>query len=203
MKIIASLLVLVVLAACKAETLEPAGPTDSGDAAVEKDAGTEPAEEPKEGPDAEGTPAMGVPNFAGQEGWVEEQTTSNMRHAQFRLPKVEGDETDTEVVVFWFQGGGGDVESNFSRWSSQFAGPDGGPVVSRISDMEVKGRRIDLIELAGSYAGSMGQGGGPGMAMVGAIVESEKGPYFCRLLGPEKSVAKWKPSYMQFLNSVY
>ncbi|MCB9833974.1 MAG: hypothetical protein H6807_16050 [Planctomycetes bacterium] len=157
----------------------------------------------KTGDEVDQAPAMGAPSFKSQTGWTEEQVTSNMRIAQFRLPKVEGDAEDAEVVVFWFNGDGGGVDNNLNRWETQFADAEGGPVPSKRSNFMVKGRRIDLIELEGTWAGSMGKGAGPGKAMVGAVIENEKGLYFARLVGPAKTVFHWQPSYMSFLKSVY
>src|SRR3989442_361268 len=58
--------------------------------------------------------------------WKEERSTSNMRHAQFRAPKADGDKDDAEFVIFYFgPGGGGSNEENIKRWKGQFVPPDG------------------------------------------------------------------------------
>jgi hypothetical protein len=37
--------------------------------------------------------------------------------------------------------------------------------------------------------------------MVAAVVESSEGPWFFKLVGPEKTIAKWAASFDQFINS--
>src|SRR5918996_731063 len=62
-------------------------------------------------------------------GWVEEERTSSMRVAQYRLPKAEGDTEDASLVLYYFgQGQGGSVTANIDRWISQMKQPDGSPV---------------------------------------------------------------------------
>ena len=52
-------------------------------------------------------------------GWVEEERTSSMRLAQYKLPKAEGDTEDASLVLYYFgQGQGGSVTANIDRWST-------------------------------------------------------------------------------------
>src|SRR6185436_295009 len=61
-------------------------------------------------------------------GWVEEERTSTMRVAQYRLPKVEGDSEDASLVLYYFgQGQGGSTTANIDRWISQMKQADGTP----------------------------------------------------------------------------
>src|ERR1041384_3439741 len=61
-------------------------------------------------------------------GWVEEQRTSSMRVAQYKLPKAEGDTEDASLVLYYFgPGQGGSVTANIDRWISQMKQPDGSP----------------------------------------------------------------------------
>jgi hypothetical protein len=42
----------------------------------------------------------------------------------------------------------------------------------------------------------------PGYRMKAAVVETPGGPYFVKLTGPEKTVARWDASFTAFLRSI-
>ena len=149
-------------------------------------------------------PAKGSgPLFQAREGWVEENPSSPMRFAQFRLPGPAG---DAEVAVFHFGvGAGGSVEENFERWTSQFAPDDpDAPVASIRTESQQGDVKLHGLELAGQYQAGMGpaMGGGTavsGQRMLATILECEGGPYFVKLVGPDATVERWRTSYTEFL----
>src|SRR5205807_8868624 len=59
------------------------------------------------------------------DGWKEEPTTSEMRLAQFKLPKAEGDPEDAQLIIFYFKGGSGTAEQNLQRQLAKFKPADG------------------------------------------------------------------------------
>ncbi len=144
------------------------------------------------------------------EGWVEQTPTSTMRQGQFALPRVEGDPADGELVVFYFgPGQGGSAEANIDRWIGQITQPDGSSSKerARTSKRTVAGLSVTVVDITGTYQALMMPGapsGGPnkGYRMIAAVVETPQGPWFFKLVGPEKTVAKWSGSFDQFLNGV-
>jgi hypothetical protein len=147
--------------------------------------------------------------FTAPEGWVEETPVKPMRKAQFRLPKVAGDPEDAELVVFYFGGGGGGVQMNIDRWIGQFSRPDGSPIGdgAKTTKKDVSGIRIAVVDVSGTYLASSG----PMLSevekkndfrMLAAVAESASGPWFFKLTGPAKTIAKWQPSFETFLDSV-
>ena len=59
-------------------------------------------------------------------GWVEEERTSSMRVAQYKLPKAPGDTEDASLVLYYFgPGQGGSTTANIERWVGQMKQPDG------------------------------------------------------------------------------
>lgn len=130
--------------------------------------------------------------------WEEQTPSSRMRKAQYRLPSEGG---DAEVVIFFFgPGQGGTVKDNLERWKSQFSG--GGE--AEVSQMEVGGMPVTVLDVSGTYnSGMMMGGGGPmeGHRMRAAIFSTPGGNWFVRLLGPEAAVAKWKEGFDTYLTS--
>ena len=147
--------------------------------------------------------------FTTQPGWVEEQPASTSRRAQYKLPKVEGDPEDGELVVYYFGEQAGTVEANVERWCTQFALPDGGDpraiLLRRRS--ESNGRVVEEVELAGTYVAETAPGSGvrhdkPGFAMLAAIVSSDHGPYYVKLVGPKATIEHWRASFRAFVSSI-
>ena len=143
-------------------------------------------------------------------GWVEQAPTSSMRKAQFALPRAEGDAGDGELVVFYFgPGQGGSVEANIDRWIGQFAQPDGSSSKdkAKVSKKEVSGLAVTRVDLSGTYQAPMMPGAperhnSAGYRMLAAVVETPEGPWFFKLVGPEKTIAKWSGSFDEFVNSI-
>ncbi|MBM64055.1 MAG: hypothetical protein CL484_13995 [Acidobacteria bacterium] len=141
--------------------------------------------------------------------WVEHPTESPMRVAQFQLPRVSGDSEDGELVVFYFGGGGGSVEANFQRWIGQMEQPDGRPsfeVASTIT-LQANGLNVTLLDVPGTYVAAVNPGSAtrlnkPQFRLLAAVVETTAGPYFFKLTGPDRTVARWNSPFVAFLRSV-
>lgn len=147
--------------------------------------------------------------FTSQPGWVEESPSSQMRKAQYRLPRVEGDSEDAELVVFYFEGQGGSVQANIDRWIGQFQGAEGSPAAeaAKVTRRDSAGIPLTIVDVSGTYTGA----GGPMMnssppkpnfRMIAAVAETAGGPYFFKLTGPQNTVAKWESSFQTFLNNL-
>jgi hypothetical protein len=140
-------------------------------------------------------------------GWVEEERTSSMRVAQYKLPKTAGDSDDASLVVYYFgQGQGGSTAANIERWVGQMQS-DGGPVKDpKLEQFEVNGLKVSTVDVSGTYIAETAPGSGtflnkPGYRMRGAVVETPKGSYFVKLVGPEKTVTQWNESFLSYIKS--
>lgn len=143
------------------------------------------------------------------EGWVREKPSSAMRYAQFRLPKVEPDAEDASLAVFHFPGGGGSTQDNLDRWIGQMKQPDGSPSQKKaeIQEGNIGNMKSTVLKLNGIYRDSQGPlmravSEKPGYRMAAAVLETEAGPFFFKLVGPEKTVRRWEDSFQAFLASV-
>lgn len=111
-----------------------------------------------------------------------------MRAAQYSVG-------DAECVVYFFgPGQGGSVEANITRWSGQFAAPEGKPAAATVTKSTVHGLAVTRMDISGTYTAT----GGAAMAsqtpkvgnrMLAAIVEGPGGNLFIRFSGSAKTVA--------------
>ncbi len=148
--------------------------------------------------------------YSAPEGWVSEAPTSSMRKAQYRLPRVDGDAEDAEMVVFYFGGGGGGVQANIDRWIGQFTKSDGSPAndIAKISHQTANGIPLTVVDVTGIYMSAMGpmlseKQSKTNYRMLAAVAETGSGPWFFKLTGPEKTVAKWESSFSSFIEGLH
>jgi hypothetical protein len=152
---------------------------------------------------------IGELRFKAPEGWVKETTSSAMRVAQYKLPKAEGDSDDTTLVVYYFGAGqGGDVNANIDRWISQMQQPDGSSSrdKAKIETTTMNGLQVTTVDVAGTYTAEMAPGTGgqrnaANYRMRSAVVETPKGRYFVKLVGPARTIVKWDQSITDFVKS--
>ena len=153
--------------------------------------------------------ASGNLSFKAPDGWVVEKPTSNMRAAQYKLPKVAGDAEDATLVLYYFgQGQGGATQANIDRWIGQIHQTDGTDSKERAKSesFTVKGLKVTTVDVTGTYAAEMTPGSGdfankPNYRLRAAVVETPKGSYFAKLAGPEKTVTHWDQAFRDYLNS--
>src|SRR6266850_3273789 len=89
------------------------------------------------------------------EGWTTEKPTSDMRVAQYKLPKAEGDGEDALLVLYYFgQGQGGPAQANIDRWINQIKQPDGRPSkdLAKTGTLTVNGLPVNTVDVTGNYS---------------------------------------------------
>ena len=148
--------------------------------------------------------------FTAPSGWIEEKTSSAMRVAQYKLLKADGDSQDASVVVYFFgQGQGGGASANIERWIGQMKQPDGSNSKEKASEenLTVNGLKVTAVAVSGTYTAEMAPGSGtfhndPNYRLRAAVIETPKGSYYLKLVGPEKTIAKWDKSVSEFVGSL-
>jgi hypothetical protein len=153
--------------------------------------------------------AAGELRFKVPEGWTVEKPTSEMRFAQYKLPKAAGDSDDALLVVYYFgKGQGGSPEANIERWINQVKQPDGSASKdkAKLGTQTVNGLNVSTVDVLGTYSGGMSQDSAPKDAntiyrLRGAVIETPNGSYFAKLTGPEKTVNRWDQAYTDYINS--
>jgi len=147
--------------------------------------------------------------FKVPEGWTVEKPTSDMRFAQYKLPKADGDGEDALLVVYYFgQGQGGPAQANIDRWLNQMKQPDGHPSKERakMETLTVNGLQVNTVDVTGNYSGGMSPDSAPADSksiyrLRAAVIDTPKGSYFVKLTGPEKTVAHWDQAYNDYIKS--
>ena len=142
-------------------------------------------------------------------GWTSTPPTSMMRKAQFSLPRAEGDSEDAELVIFFFRGEGGSADANLRRWYGQFAQPDSTPSAdkAKTSTATVDGMPLTMVDLSGTYVAPVtpmdptNRYNKPNFRMLAAVLETADGPFFFKLVGPEKTIEKWSGAFADFSKS--
>jgi len=142
------------------------------------------------------------------QGWIEEKPNSGMRLSQYRLARAEGDGEDAVCYVTHFPGTGGSVEANLDRWCEQFVQPDGRPSseAAKVNKAKHNGLQQTTVDVSGTFRqtttpmGPMSEEQ-PNFRMLGAVIETPVGPWFVKLVGPERTVARWEKSFYEFMKS--
>jgi hypothetical protein len=156
-----------------------------------------------------GSQTAGELRFKAPDNWVKEQTTSTMRVAQFKLPKADGDADDVLLVLYYFGASqGGSVQANIDRWIAQMQQPDGSSSKdkAKTETTTVNGLTLTSVDVSGSYTADMSPGV-PGerheanYRMRSAVIETPKGNYFLKLVGPAKTMAHWEQSVNDFMKT--
>ena len=143
-------------------------------------------------------------------GWTSRPATSSMRVAEFALPRVAGDAEDGQLTLYYFGGQGGSVQANLDRWIGQMTQPDGRAsrdVATTETTKTTSGLSVALVDVSGTYVaevtpGSKERFNKPGFRLRAAVIETPAGPYFVKLTGPGKTIAKWHDSYLAFVKSL-
>jgi hypothetical protein len=144
------------------------------------------------------------------EGWTSKAPSSKMRVAEMALPRVDNDPEDASLVITYFGGQGGSVQANFDRWLTQMAQPDGraSKDLAKTSVLKTNDLTITIMDLPGTFVAETAPGSAehhnkPGFHLRAAVIESSKGgPFFVRLVGPAKTIAKWEASVQSFFKSL-
>jgi hypothetical protein len=90
------------------------------------------------------------------------------------------------------------VDENLKRWYLMFKQPDGSATADRatVETKEIGPCRVTTVEMSGSMQTL------PDQAMIGAIIEHDKGPFFIKCTGPIEGMERWKESIHLYIDSV-
>jgi len=155
------------------------------------------------------TSVPGTLKFSPPQGWQPRDPSSTMRVAEFVLPARDAGKANAELVIYFFGGSGGSVDANIQRWLGQMQQPDGRATadIAVRDSRTINGLKVSLLDVSGTYVAEVRPGAtekhnSPGYRMRTAVVETARGPYYLKLVGPSETVAVWNSSVDQFLSSL-
>ncbi|MHC5113332.1 MAG: hypothetical protein ACYTGP_02745 [Planctomycetota bacterium] len=138
--------------------------------------------------------------------WERRDPTSRMRVAEFAWPGADGADEASFVVFYFGAGGAGRIDENIDRWCGQFAQPDGTPSRNRakIGQREINGLPVHTVDLTGTLVAEHTPGDGvprnePDHHLLAAIIETEAGQYYIKVVGPTETVGRWRESYEEMI----
>lgn len=123
--------------------------------------------------------------------WKQQPPANKLRLAQFEIPATGNDKEPAELSVFNF-GAGGTVEQQVERWKGQFL-PENREFSQEQGKIEL-GQYV-LVDLAGTYKKPSGPPilakttPMPGAEMLVAMISTEQGTYFLKLVGLKATVS--------------
>jgi hypothetical protein len=146
--------------------------------------------------------------------WSSQPPIGQFRVAQYGLPKAGTDTGNALLLVFHFgKGGGGSVEDNVKRWMGMMQQPEGVDIrkVAKRATVERPKLKITTVELPGTYLDkpfpfSPDITERPNYRMLAAIIETTdeagEGPFYLRIVGPNKTVEAAKPGWEKLIASL-
>jgi hypothetical protein len=162
--------------------------------------------------DGEGTEVvLGSLKSRAPADWKKEEPAFKMRAYQFKVPRAEGDKVDAQMLIFHFPGGaGGSAADNIDRWKGMWMPPEGKKLdeVAKVEKFKVGTVPVTYLDVHGTYldktppfdpnAKTVRR---PNYRQLAVVFESEDGPYFIRLTGPERTVEQHKKGFDNWLKA--
>lgn len=136
------------------------------------------------------------------DGWKKVKPSSSMRKAQYRVPGAEEAGAAT-LAVFHFPGSEGKIQANIDRWIGQFQ-PPGDAEPSEVAETEtrrVDGAKVHVVHMRGAYKGMRASEVKEDYRLLAAIVETDRGPVFFKMVGPAPTVAAREKEFDAFVGS--
>ncbi len=146
-------------------------------------------------------------SYVPPDGWIREDPTSDNRLIQYRLRGQDKAAGDARLVVYYFgEAGVGTVDEIIDRWAGQLQQEYGRPSldVARVEHHEADGLVVHTIAVAGTYTAVTVTGehlNRPDRSMHAAVVYTDAGPYYFKVVGPTETVRRWDASYKTLLAS--
>jgi len=138
-------------------------------------------------------PAVDVIKFEAPKDWTKEEPANNMRKAQYKVSDKAKKAGDAQLALFYFGPSNEMLEDNIKRWGQQMGADEFKPE-------KIEGKcKITLVDLKGTYTGDSKAGPQEGSRLLAAVVESDSGPWYFKLVGPADTVGPWRDEFITML----
>jgi len=136
--------------------------------------------------------------------WTSQAPANKFRAYQFKVG-------DGELVIFFFgEGSGGSTDANIKRWKDQFQAPEGKTIddVSKVEKVKLDKAALTYLDIQGTFLyknppfdPNAKTERRPHYRRFGVVFDTEGGPYFITLTGPEKTMEQSKKSFDDWLKN--
>jgi len=141
--------------------------------------------------------------------WKEEPPANEMRLAQFKLPKADGDPEDAQLIIYKFAGGSGTAEQNLQRQRAKFKPAEGkDKVEEKLDKIKVGSIEAPYQDLTGTFLSKFPPNAPTAKVTEKAnyrqlyvVVVTDKGDFYPTVIGPAKTVEKHKKEFEDWLKS--
>ncbi len=133
-------------------------------------------------------------------GWIREDPTSDHRLIQYRLRGENKEAGDARLVIYYYgKAGMGTVDATIGLWTSRFRQENGEPSldVARVAQYEINGLVVEAVRVEGTYVGMTASGEPfkhPDRSLYAAVVHTDAGPYYFKVVGPTETIHRWEAS---------
>jgi len=132
--------------------------------------------------------------------WPSVPDPNRFRTATHKVPRVDGDAEDGELVI---SSATGTLEMNLKRWSGDFGGAQ--PTTTH---RQVNGIDVTVVELNGPYKNVAKsivdpKPAQPGFKLLAAVIDVGDRRYFFRMIGPEKTVTAARSDFDAFVSTFH
>jgi hypothetical protein len=163
-------------------------------------------EEEKESPAAERIISIAEGRFqmVAPKGWLRKAPRVRIIEHEFEVPPPE-DEEGGRPARLTVMSAGGKVKENIQRWLDQFVQPDGSSTEeqAKIEKLTVADQTVHFVDVAGTYVDPFSQAGPQeDYRLLGAIIETKRGNYFVKLVGPASTLAAHEQAFKDMLNGL-
>jgi hypothetical protein len=152
---------------------------------------------------------IGDVKAAAPNGWKKEKPSNNFRQFQFKLPKVEGDKEDAEVVVSDNVLGKSD-DDILKRWKKMFMLPEGAKLEDFGKVETIKNGKVTMVylDVAGTYLHKKvpidpdyKATKKPDFRMLRVLFKTKNDVNYVSVIGPAKTVETYKKEFDEWLKS--
>ena len=110
---------------------------------------------------------------------------------------IKGDDGEADLSITAFPGSTGGLLANLNRWRGQV-----GLVPLAESELETNTVHVHVGELHVTVADFVGTASGKPTRILGAVIPHGSDTWFFKLMGPDVLVAREKPAFLEFLNTI-
>jgi len=157
-------------------------------------------QQPGAAPKMDGVADLGGLRSQTPADWREEQPDDPRYYKQYRLEPVDDDKSPGQVTVsFVSQENNRSAKVLVRRWQEMFLPPEGQTIqeASKLRKLTVNGAAASYLDIRGDLKGIPGDDATPRQdyRLLGAYLNTPKGPYVIRVLGPNRTVEYYRNEF--------